>query len=96
MKLRTNKAKTYNTKLPWVYTSASWGNKLISTLSAAGLVQGQDYIWWSAHYDSKQGKHFCNPKCYPGLKHTADATQFTDRAGGKHLDESVLRPGLFL
>ena len=96
LKLRREKVKTYNTKLPWVYTSASWGNKLIAALRAAGLVQGQDYIWWSAHYDPARGKHFCSPKCYPGLLHTAQATQFTDKALGRHLDESVLGPGLFV
>jgi hypothetical protein len=80
-------------KTPDVYTSASWGEKLIGTLTAAGLVYGKDYRWWSAHYTGQP--HLCNPKCYPGLRHIAHATQWTDKAGGKSLDESLCSAEFF-
>lgn len=84
-----------NTRLPVLYTSASNGEPLIAVCTKAGLVYGQDYLWLSAHYDPKLGEHICNPTCYPGLKHTAHATQFTDHANGENLDESVCSPGFF-
>lgn len=86
----------YNTTKPVVYTSASWGQKLVDALSASGLRYGIDYLWWSAHYDPSKGEHICSPKCGFGLKVTAHATQFTDLADGKHLDESLVLPGFFV
>lgn len=83
------------TKLPWLYTSASNGNALNDTCRKAGLQLHVDYEWWSAHYNNALGEHFCNPTCYPGLRYTASATQFTDRANNVSLDESVCSPDLF-
>lgn len=85
----------YNTSKPVLYTSASWGAALIDACSKAGLRYGIDYRWWSAHYNPALGEHFCGPKCGYGLKHTAHATQFTDKAFGRSLDESVCSPGFF-
>jgi len=86
--------KVYNSTKPVLYTSASWGPKLIAACTAAGLRYGIDYFWWSAHYDPKKGEHFCNPSCGFGIKVRAHATQFTDNAEGN--DESVVSHGFFL
>lgn len=96
LKLR-KQGKKYNTPRPILYTSASWGEKLIGTCSKAGLVLGQDYLWWSAHYDPRIGEHICGPKTckYPGLKHSAHGTQWTDHALGRSLDESTVLPSFF-
>ena len=85
--------KARGEKLPVLYTSASWGQKLVDACAAAGLRYGHDYLWWSAHYTYQP--HFCGPKCGFGLRQTAHATQFTDRAQGKSLDESIVSPGFF-
>lgn len=80
-------------KKPDVYTAASWGQKLVDTLSLAGFEYGVDYRWWSAHYTGQP--HLCSPKCGFGLKVTAHATQWTDKAGGKSLDESLCSAEFF-
>jgi len=82
-------------KKPVVYTNASSGQALINALTKAGLRYGVDYLWWSAHYDPRLGRHLCSPRCGFGLKVTAHATQFTDKALGRSLDESVCSPGFF-
>lgn len=80
-------------KLPVLYTSASWGERLIDACTRAGLKYGKDYLWWSAHYTMRE--HYCGPACGFGLKHEAHATQFTDRAIGRSLDESICSPRFF-
>ena len=85
----------YATRLPVVYTSASNGPALIAVLTKAGLKYGVDYLWWSAHYDPKWGVHLCHPGCYPGVDHVAHATQYTDHADNKNLDESIVGAGFF-
>lgn len=87
--------KARGEKLPVLYTSASWGQALVNECTKAGLKYGKDYLWWSAHYDPRKGVHLCGPACGFGLKVTAHATQFTDRANNKSLDESVCSPGFF-
>lgn len=84
-----------NTRLPVLYTSAGNGNALNDICKKAGLVYGVDYLWWSAHYNPALGEHVCGPQCYPGLRYTAHATQYTDHADSKNLDESVCLPGFF-
>jgi hypothetical protein len=78
---------------PDVYTAVSWGQTLITALTDAGYVYGKDYRWWSAHYTGQP--HLCGPACWPGLQYTAHATQWTDKAGGKSLDESVCSAEFF-
>lgn len=80
-------------KRPIVYTSASHGQALINLLDQAGLRYGVDYLWWSAHYTYKP--HLCGPQCGFGLKAIAHATQWTDKAGGKSLDESLCSAAFF-
>jgi hypothetical protein len=86
----------YNTPKAVVYTNASSGQALIDELEKAGLRYDQDFMWWSAHYDPAKGKHLCSPRCGFGIKVNAHATQFTDKALGKSLDESLVRPGFFV
>lgn len=72
-------------KRPVVYCSVSQARLVVSLLKAAGL--GRDaYRLWTAHYTGRE--HICNSKCGFGMPTTADATQFTDRALGRSLDES--------
>ncbi len=85
----------YNTTRPVVYTSAAFGQRLVDILEKAGLKYDQDFMWWSAHYDPRLGEHICGPSCGFGLKVKAHATQFTDKALNRSLDESVVRPGFF-
>lgn len=94
-KLRAASKEGYNTNKPVVYTNASHGQALIDSLTAAGLVYGKDYLWWSAHYNPAQGEHFCSPKCGFGIKVTAHGTQFTDAANKENLDESILSYAFF-
>jgi hypothetical protein len=87
--------RKYQTRLPVLYTSAANGNALNDVCRKAGLEYGVDYLWWSAHYSPTLGKHFCGPKCYPGLRYEAHGTQYTDHANSKNLDLSILSPGWF-
>jgi hypothetical protein len=72
---------------PVVYTSASLMQPLVNLLSKAGLKYGVDYQMWSAHYNFHA--HLCGPHCGMGIKVTAHATQWTDKALGRNLDESL-------
>ena len=78
---------------PILYTSASWGQGLVNACTKAGLEYGKDYLWWSAHYTYKP--HLCSSKCEFGIKVIAHATQWTDKAGGKSLDESLCAAEFF-
>lgn len=80
-------------KLPVVYTSLAYAQGLVNLLNASGLRYGKDYLLWSAHYTGK--RHICSPKCGLGLKVTAHATQYDDKALGRNLDVSVCSPLFF-
>jgi hypothetical protein len=73
-------------KRPVLYTSLSQLEQLVAALSHAGLRR-QDYRLWSAHYTMHP--HICGPDCGFGLTSHADATQYTDKALGRNLDESL-------
>lgn len=75
---------------PIVYTSLAYAQGLVNLLGKSGLVYGKDYKLWCAHYTGKQ--HICSPKCGLGLKVTAAATQYTDKALGRNLDASYCSP----
>ena len=77
---------------PCVYTSVSNAGTLIATLKAVGLGRGQ-YRLWTAHYNYRP--HLCTSACGLPAGVTADATQWTDRSGGRNLDESTLADGFF-
>ena len=73
-------------KVPKVYTSASTLKAFIAYAAAHGVPRSK-YRIWSAHYGS--GEHICGPDTcgFP----QADATQWTDKALGRDLDQSKLK-----
>lgn len=75
-------------KLPVVYTSVS----NVAALLSAG-VKRDGIRLWTAHYTNTA--HICSPACGNGMTTTADATQWTDNALGRNLDESLCN-GSFL
>lgn len=76
-------------KRPILYTSVSNWKALDAALRSAGIKRrpyGKSYHRWSAHYTYKA--HRCNRNCgMPGLT-VAGATQWTNKALGRNLDES--------
>lgn len=78
-----------HTPKPVLYCSAGQSSTVIGTMSRAGIARGS-YLLWSAHYGHY---HICGPATcgFPG----ANGTQFTDKALGRVLDESVLGPEFF-
>jgi hypothetical protein len=77
---------------PVVYTSVSGAQSLVNELGAAGLPR-TSYRLWTAHYTHVP--HICDARCGFGLRSAADATQFTDNALGRNLDESRVSPGFW-
>lgn len=74
---------------PVLYASLSvLKDQLIPTMDAAGIHRGA-YRVWSAHYT--QAPHICGPS--EGLSPPAEATQWTDHALGRNLDESLCSDG---
>jgi len=77
---------------PCVYTSASNAYAMQVTMRANGFARSS-YRLWTAHYTGVP--HFCSPNtCGYGLDQ-ADGTQFTDRALGRSLDESIIADDFF-
>lgn len=76
---------------PVFYTSSANSQALINTLDAAGIHR-DSYWLWSAHYTFNP--HICgrNTCGYPN----ADATQWTDKALGRNLDESLVNDYVFV
>jgi hypothetical protein len=79
-------------KRPVVYASVSSMAGILAQLAAHGIRRDQVRLW-TAHYTHHP--HRCSPACGFGLKTTADATQWTDRARGRTLDESHLAKNFF-
>ena len=80
-------------KRPAVYSSVSEMDDVLGELAMHGIGRHQVRVF-TAHYGA--GKHRCGPKTCGLLKSTtADATQWTDRALGRNLDESVLARDFF-
>lgn len=77
---------------PCVYTSASNVRALLAALAAAGISRSQIRLW-TAHYTYRP--HLCGPACGLPAGVTADATQWTDRSGGRNLDESTIADDFF-
>lgn len=77
---------------PCIYTSASNMSAMQATMQANGFDR-RSYRLWSAHYTNVA--HFCGPTtCGFGLNQ-ADATQYTDNALGRSLDESIIADDFF-
>ncbi len=78
------------TRKPVFYTSLSNALALIETLRVHGIARSE-YCLWTAHYTDVP--HICGPS--EGLSGAADATQWTDRALGRNLDESLCSSAFF-
>lgn len=70
---------------PCVYASVSLMPAVLYALAQDGIHRSQVRVW-TAHYTNKP--HLCSQACWPSLKTVADATQYTDRALSRNLDES--------
>lgn len=79
-------------KRPVIYTSVSNAQTLLATLKKAGIDRTQIRLW-TAHYTFHA--HLCDSSCGFGFNSKADATQWTDRALGRSLDESQLNGSFF-
>ena len=83
-------------KRPVLYTSVSNWIPLAAELHNAGIYHrpwGKSYKRWSAHYTFSP--HRCGRKCgMPGWS-KAGATQWTDKALGRNLDESLCGRSFF-
>lgn len=79
---------------PCIYTSVSNVAALLAALAAVGIARGQVRIW-TAHYTYVS--HRCTHACWGALAadFLADATQWTDRSGGRNLDESTIADDFF-
>lgn len=83
----------YNQDKPTVYGSASQGDEIRAVLDGAGIARSA-YFLWTAHYTFEP--HLCGPDTCGEVRSTeADATQWTDLALGRSLDQSVLTPQFF-
>jgi hypothetical protein len=79
-------------KRPVVYTSLSGAQALLGVLAKAGIERKHVRLW-TAHYTGKA--HICDSSCGFGFTGKADATQWTDKALGRNLDESLCSPDFF-
>lgn len=79
---------------PVVYCSVSAVMDVLGHLASAGITRAQVRLW-SAHYTQRE--HVCGPAtcAYPGLITAVDGTQWTSRALGLDLDQSLLGDGFF-
>lgn len=76
---------------PAVYTSVSNAQALVDELARHGVRRSQ-YRLWTAHYTEE---HLCDSRCGFGFRGKADATQYSDHALGRNLDESLCAPDFF-
>ena len=76
---------------PCLYASVSQMDALIKQVQTVINVSGVRL--WSAHYG--QGEHICGPSTCKQMSITADGTQWTDKAMGRDLDQSVLFSNFF-
>lgn len=73
-------------KVPKLYSSVSEMPEVLRQLAINGISRSQVRLW-TAHYTHVP--HLCDSRCGFGFNDKADATQFTNRALGRSLDESV-------
>jgi hypothetical protein len=76
---------------PVVYTSVSNADALVAVMTANGFNRAE-YRLWSAHYS---GEHICGPATCKLTRFPCDGTQWTDKALGRNLDQSVLSDTFF-
>lgn len=77
---------------PVLYISLFSAKSLIMELAKHGIPKRQIRLW-TAHYTYVP--HICNAKCGYGLTGEADATQFTDKALNRNLDQSLCQANFF-
>ncbi|HWY90667.1 MAG TPA: hypothetical protein VNY31_08350 [Solirubrobacteraceae bacterium] len=75
---------------PVLYASVSQVPAIEHEMTRAGIPRSAYHVW-SAHYTGHP--HLCARAC--GLAHPADATQWTDRALGRDLDQSLCSEAFF-
>lgn len=78
-------------RFPVLYTSVSNAKALLDTLAHEGIAR-RDIRLWAAHYTFKP--HLCSAACGFG-QILADATQWTDHAFGRSLDQSSVVDSFF-
>lgn len=76
---------------PCFYASAGIMDGLVATLQQAGIARSSVRLW-SAHYS---GEHICAPGSCGTTSTAMDATQWTDQALGRNLDQSLLVDDFF-
>lgn len=88
-----NAQRARSVKRPVIYSSASGMDAVVRALSDAGI--GRESVrLWSAHYTFSP--HLCGPhSCGEVRSTTVDATQWTDKALGRNLDQSLVAKGFF-
>ena len=84
--------QTRGVKRPCIYASLSTMPAILTSLARAGIPRSSVRLW-SAHYTYKA--HICTVACGNGFKGTADATQWSDKALGRNLDESLCSSSFF-
>ncbi len=77
---------------PCIYIQVSNAQSLIRYLELHGVPRGK-YRLWTAHYNG--AAHICGPRCGFGFYDHADATQWTNQALGRNLDESLVANWFF-
>jgi len=77
---------------PVIYIQASSVNTMMLTMNANGFHRAQ-YRLWTAHYG--QGEHICGPSTCNQVDVAADGTQWTNKANGINLDQSILLSNFF-
>lgn len=75
---------------PVLYGSLSVMGQVVGHMTNAG-IERKRYRVWTAHYTGVA--HLCGP--HEGLSTEADATQWTDKALGQNLDESITASDFF-
>ena len=78
---------------PCLYGSASTMDTGIVPVVRAGRIVRSGVRLWSAHYTNTA--HICGPKSCGAVSIDMDGTQWTDRAMGRNLDQSLLAADFF-
>ena len=84
--------KERGVRKPVIYASLSTMPTILSVLAQNGISRG-DVRLWTAHYTHHA--HVCSPACGFGFQTTADATQWTNKAMERNLDQSLCSGSFF-
>jgi hypothetical protein len=78
---------------PCLYASASLMEATVIPVVRAAMIPRESVRLWSAHYTHQP--HVCGPASCGATSVQVDGTQWTDRALGRTLDQSLLLPDFF-